>query len=147
MNRIINPKTILIISIAALLITFFFYDSSDSLFDQTIEPYMPPNWDELSTKDIVKNSIPIVLLEETTGGKCKVSAEYFKDIIGHIYFVKGNQLADELGYQPDEETLFVLCDQLVGEKSRLHVWYVTEEAQKHSTKYTSFITEWDEDIK
>ena len=146
MSRLINPKTLFIIATAGLLITFFFYDSSDSIFDQTIEPLTPANWDEVDFRNIVKNSIPIVLLEETTSGKCKVSVDNFDNIIEHRYFVKGDQLADELGYDPDEATLFVLCDQLVGEKSRLNIWYATEEAGKHSTKYTYFITEWTEDI-
>jgi len=145
MHRLINPKIILIISIAGLLISFFFYDSSDSLLGQTMEPFTPPNWDEVQNKNIVKNSIPIVLLEETTSEKCKVSAENFDLIVSHSYFVKANQLVDELEYEPDEKTLLILCDQLVGEKSRLNVWYATEEAKKHSTKYTYFITEWTED--
>ncbi len=127
--------------------SFFFFNSSDSLLSQTMEPFTPPNWDEVQNRNIIKNSIPIVLLEETTSEKCKVSAENFNLIISHSYFVKANQLVDELEYDPGEKTLFVLCDQLVGEKSTLNVWYATEEAKKHSTKYAYFVTEWIEDIK
>lgn len=134
-------------SIIGLIMSFVFFDSSNSLLSQTIEPFTSPNWDEVQNRDIIKNSIPIIFLEETTSGKCKVSAENFDLIISHSYFVKADQLVNELGYDPDEKTLFVLCNQLVGEKSTLNVWYATEESKKHSTKYTYFMTEWIEEVK
>jgi len=33
---------------------------------------------------------------------------------------------------------------IVGEKSRLNVWYMLEESPNHPTKYEYFITEWEE---
>ena len=142
MTNLLNAKTILLISIIGLSASIYFYDSSNSLLGQVLDPFESPIWDEVANRNIVKNSIPIILLDETFGGQCKVSAENFELIISHQYFVKSNQLSNELKYDPLEKTLLVSCDKLVGEKSRLHVWYATEEAKKHPTKYEYFVTAW-----
>ena len=143
MNNFFNSKTILIIAIVVSVAAFYFYDASNSLLGVVLDPFTAPNWDEVANRNIVKNSIPIILLDETFGGQCKVSVENFELIISHQYFVKSNQLVNELKYDPLEKTLLVSCDKLVGEKSRLHVWYATEEAKKHPTKYEYFVTAWD----
>jgi len=139
-----KDQKILVIAIAALvIITFFFFQSSDSLLGSWLEPYTEPNWDEVPEKHIVKNSIPITLIEENDG-KCTMTAQKFNVIIEHPYFIRGNELAEKLNYEKEDETLILPCNLLEGEKSRLNVWYAVEESTKHSKKYQYFITAWDE---
>jgi len=108
-----------------------------------IEPYSDPNWDEVPEKHIVKNSIPIVLLEGT-GGICKMSAQRFDVIIEHSYFIRGNELAEKLKYDKENQTIILSCDLVELGTSRLNVWYAVEESAKHSKKYQYFITSWNE---
>ncbi len=138
-----DQKIFVIAMVALVIVAFFFFQRSDSLLGSLIEPYSEPNWDEVPEKHIVKNSIPIVLLEENNG-KCKVTAQKFDIIIEHSYFIRGNELAEKLNYEKGDETLVLPCDLLEGEKSRLNVWYAVEESTKHSKKYQYFITPWNE---
>ena len=142
MNSLLDAKIILIIAIVVLGTAFYFYDTSNSLLGIVVEPFTAANWDEVENRNIVKNSIPIILLDETFGGQCKVSAENFSLITSHQYFINSNQLSDELKYDSNENTLLISCDKLTGEKSTLNVWYATEEATNHPTKYEYFVTEW-----
>jgi len=142
MNK--KEQKIFVIAMAGLVIFAFFYvPRSDSLFGSLIESFSGPNWDEVSERNIVKNSIPVIKLEEQ-GTKCKVKAEKFDVIIDHSYFIRGNELAKELNYDRANDTLLISCNILKGEKSRLNIWYATEEAEKHSKKYQYFITPWNE---
>ena len=142
MNK--KEQKIFVIAMAGLVIFAFFYvPRSDSLFGSLIESFSGPNWDEVSERNIVKNSIPVIKLEEQ-GTKCKVEAEKFDVIIDHSYFIRGEELEMELNYDRENQTLLLSCDLLVDKKSRLNVWYATEEAQKHAKKYQYFITPWDE---
>ncbi len=139
-----KEQKIFAISMAALVIFAFFYlQRSDSILGSLLEQFSEPNWDEVIERNIVKNSIPIVILEELDG-KCMVTGQKFDVIIEHPYFIRGNELARELNYDSDEKTLMVPCDLLEGEKSRLNVWYALEESPKHSKKYQYFITPWNE---
>jgi len=138
-----KEQKIFVIAMAGLVIfAFFFIPQSDSLFGLFLESFSGPNWDEVLERNIVKNSIPIVLLEEQ-GTKCIVQAEKFDVIVDHSYFIRGNELERELNYDRAAKTLLLTCDLLKGEKSRLNIWYATEEAEKHSKKYQYFITPWD----
>ena len=142
-----RDQKIFVIAMGVLVIFAFFYiPQSNSLFGSFLESFSGPNWDEVSERNIVKNSIPIVLLEEQ-GTKCIVQAEKFDVIVDHSYFIRGNELARELNYDRIEETILLSCDQLKDEKSRLNIWYATEEAEKHSKKFQYFITTWDEGSK
>ena len=138
-----DQKIFVIGMVVLVIIAFFFFQSSHSLLGSLVEPYAEPNWDEVPEKPIVKSSIPVVLLEGT-GGICKMSAEKFDVIIEHQYFIRGNELAEELKYDKEDETIILSCDLVELGKSRLNVWYAVEESTKHSKKYQYFITEWDE---
>ena len=142
MNK--KEQKIFVIAMGILVIFAFLYvPQSNTLFGSFFESFSEPNWNEVSERNIVKNSIPITLLEEQ-GTKCLVKAEKFDVIIDHQYFVRGNELERELNYDRTDKTLLLSCDLLKGEKSRLNIWYATEEAEKHSKKYQYFITPWDE---
>jgi len=139
-----KTQKIFVIGAAALvIIAALFLQSSDTLFGAFLEQYTEPNWDEVTERNIVKNSIPVTILDED-GSKCKVTAQKFDDIIEHQYFIRGEELAQELNYDKENETIMLSCDLLKGETSRFNVWYATEESQKHSKKYQYFITIWDE---
>ncbi len=138
-----DQKIFLIAMAALVIVTFFFFQRSDSLLGSLIEPYSDPNWDEVPEKHIVKNSIPVVLLEENNG-KCKMTAQKFDVIIEHPYFIRGNELAEELNYEKEDETITLSCDLVELGTSRLNVWYAVEESTKHSKKYQFFITSWNE---
>lgn len=142
MTSLLNAKTILIIGIIVLGAAFYFYDTSNSLLGLVLDPFTPPIWHEVENRNIVKNTIPILLIDEMFGGQCKVSAENFSLITSHQYFVNSNQLSSELKYDSNENTLLIPCDKLTGEKSTLNIWYATEEAKNHPTKYEYFVTAW-----
>jgi len=132
-----------VVGMAALVVFAFFYmQDKNSLVSGFFDRFTPPDWDETSPRNIVKASIPITLLE-SNGDNCKVEAMRFNDIIDHQYFVKGEHLADELNYDREQNTLTVPCEKLDGEKSELTIWFATEEAVKHATKYQYWINPWE----
>jgi len=136
--------TILVIGAVLLVTAYFYMDTSDSLFDTIITQVEPINWDELFPRNVVKNSIPIEILEEN-GNSCTVTAENFEMITSFVYFVRSHEVTEKLQYDAQEMTLIVPCDELQGEKSRLNVWYVVEEDPNHPTEWKYFITEWTSD--
>ena len=137
-----NPKFLVIGMAAVVIIAYFYLDTTGTIFGKAVEEFGPVDWDKVKTRDIVKNSIPVSLLEEN--GACKVKAETFNLIISHQYFVKSQELAKELQYDEELKTIVVSCDKLKGDPSRLNVWYVIPEAENYPTKYEYFITEWEE---
>ncbi len=136
-----NEKFFVIGAAVLVVFAFFYMQDKNSLLSEFFEFYAPPDWDEVSPRDIVKNSIPITLLG-MDGKDCAVEAMRFDSIIDHRYFVKGEQLANELNYKRELNRLTVPCEELDAEKSELVIWYATEEAGKHATKYQYWIKEW-----
>jgi hypothetical protein len=127
--------------VVLVVVAFVYMQDKESLLIEFFSTFTPPNWDEVSPRDIVKNSIPITLIG-MDGKDCAVEAMRFNDIIDHQYFVKGKQLADELNYDRNLNTLSIPCEKLGAEKSEFTIWYATEEASKHATKYQYWIKEW-----
>jgi len=134
---------ILVIGVIAVVLAFVYLDISNSIFGKIFDSFTPVNFDEVKNREIVRNAIPIILLEKD-GNSCLVHGEKFNLILDHSYFVRSEQLAKELDYDRENKSLIVPCDELHGEQSKLHVWYVIEEAPRHATKYDYFITEWEE---
>ena len=133
-------EKIIIVSLAILfIIVIFSTDISNSILGEFLEQYFEPDWSQVDKRNIVKNSIPITVLE-ATGKECTVSAENFDYIIEHQYFKLSEELAKELQYNKENQTLIIPCDEIPEEESKLHVWYITEEALKHSKKYKYFVT-------
>lgn len=129
--------------IIVVIVLFFYIQDKDTLFTQFTTQFSDVNWDEMEEVNIVKNSVPIILLEDL-GDYCIVYAKAFELIIDHQYFVRSGDLIRELNYDRENATITIACEMLQGEKSRLHVWYVLEEAEKHAEKYEYFITVWEE---
>ena len=124
-----------------VILVLMFTSVEKSMLGVFLDQFTKVDWNEVKERNIVKNSIPVILLEEK-GSSCLVNAHNFDLIISHEYFERSAELERELNYDSDNETLLVSCDLLDGEKSRLHVWYALIEAEKHATKYEYFITPW-----
>ncbi len=146
-SRMSNKQDIVILILigTAIVGVFLYLDIDNSLFGILIDQFTLVDFDEVYPRNIVKNAIPIILLEEN-GDSCKVYGEKFFLITNHSYFVRSQELIDKLQYDHDERTLIIPCDQIPDEKSRLEVWYVTAESEKHSTKYNYWITPWNETL-
>ena len=127
----------------AIIAAFFYLDVENSLFGKIAEPLKPLNFDEVHPRNIVKNAIPIELLEQNDNS-CKVYAEKFSLITNHTYFVRSQELIDKLQYDHEEKTLILPCDQIPDDKSRLEVWYVIPESDTHATKYDYWVSPWKE---
>ena len=139
-NVVKKKETIILIIGAVLLIAAYFYiDTSDSLFGQVVDLVAPVDWNEVHPRNIVKNAIPLELLE-TNGNNCKVKANDFWAIVSHNYFVKSNELMQKLQFDNGTKTLIVPCDELDKDNYMLHVWYAVEEAPQHALKYEYFFT-------
>jgi len=139
-----KAEKIFVICAAGLAIFgIIYFQNSNNLFSLFTEQLSDVNWDEVRERDIVKNSIPIILLEESSDD-CKVSAIKFDYIVDHEYFIRSGELVNELHYDRENETLLIPCTNLNEEKSRLNVWYVIEESPKHPTKYEYFVTVWED---
>ena len=124
-----------------IILVLIYMPIEKSMFGVFLEQFSKVNWNEVKERSIVKNSIPIIFLEEK-GSSCIVNADNFDLIISHEYFVRSADLERELNYDSENYTLLVSCDLLDGEKSRLIVWYALKESEKHATKYEYFITPW-----
>ena len=124
-----------------IILVLIYIPIEKSMFGVFLEQFSKVNWNEVKERNIVKNSIPIIFLEEKDSS-CIVNADNFDLIISHEYFERSADLERELNYDSESDTLLVSCDLLDGEKSRLHVWYALKESEKHPTKYEYFITPW-----
>jgi len=139
-----KQEKIFVIGMVALVIfAFFFIQNPDTLLGAVIHDMSEPKWDEVKNRNIVKQSIPITLLEENDSN-CKVLAEKFDIIIDHEYFIRGESLATQLNFDREKNTLVVPCDLMHGEKSRLTIWYTLEESKLHSKKFSYSIAPWND---
>ena len=136
-----NDKYFVVGMAVLVVVAFVYMQDKESLLSEFFVGFAPPEWDEVISRDIVKNSIPLTLLE-SNNGQCIVKAELFHSIIDHAYFLKGGQLAEELNFDRELNTLTIPCEKLVTDKSELTIWYAIEEADKHATKYQYWINPW-----
>lgn len=134
-----KEKIIILALVVLIGVVVLSTDVSNSVLGKLFNVYLPPDWSQVQERNIVKNSIPITLLEEQ-GENCIVTAENFDYIIDHQYFKRANQLANELQYDKESKTLMIPCDIIPEKNSKLHVWYATDKAINHSLKYEYFVT-------
>jgi len=133
-------KQIITISLIVTLIAVILGTNiSDSALGDMFEQFTPPDWSTVKERNIVKNSIPITILEKT-GSDCIMSAKNFDYIIEHNYFKRSQDLANELQWDKESKTIIVACDKISNDTSKLVVWYATDEAIHHAEKYEYFIT-------
>jgi len=141
-----KQEKIFVIAIVVLIIFSFIYlQESNTLFNSILGQFSEVDWEEVKDREIVKNSIPIELIEKING-KCMMSTQKFDLIVDHEYFIRANELELELEFDRENKTIVISCDVLEGDKSRLNVWYVIEESPTHSKKFQYFVTPWSEEI-
>ena len=104
-----KESAVLIIGAVLLVSAYFSLDTSESLFGVAINQLEPLNWDEIFPRNIVKNSIPIELLD-TNGNSCLVTGENFEMITSFVYFVKSHEVTEKLQYDAQEKTLILPFD-------------------------------------
>ena len=143
-----NKEIIFFIGMVIVVIAGFFYvQDKNTLFtqltDKASEQLSDVNWNEVLPRNIVKNSVPIVLISDH-GNQCIVDTKDFYLITDHNYFLRSDELVRELNYDRENNVLTIACDLLKGEKSRLNVWYALEESERHANKYQYFVTIWEE---
>ena len=113
--------------------------SEDTILGVITESIREPKWDELKPRDIVKNTIPVKVLERNGG--CLVSAEKFDLILDHGDFIRSDKLERQLNYDRERNTIKIACEKLIDDAMNLHVWYVIPEASDSTEKFTYFITD------
>ena len=129
----------LAVSICLVIFGFIYSLNSETLFGKLLDQVKPVDWDKVFPRNIIKNSIPIEILENQNG-ICKIKAENFQLILKAPEFTKSQDLARELDYNNDTKTIKISCDKLPGENDKLHVWIVRGEAEKFSGRYQYFVT-------
>ena len=129
-----------IIVIAIIIILLVTKPLEETFLGSQIEKFTKVNWNEVIERNIVKNTALITLVENQDKF-CKVYSPKFFQITNNEYFVKSQMLIKELQFDNSTNTLMLPCDELKGEKSHIHVWYVVEESPRHATKYEYFVTE------
>jgi len=135
-------QIILIPIVLAVIVVFFLFTNpiENTLLGSQLEKFTSVDWSEVKERDIVKNTVPIELIE-SQDITCKVYAEKFYLIVDHDYFTNSKKLINELDFDNSTSTLFLPCEELSYDSPALHVWYVLEESDRHSGKYEYFITE------
>ena len=138
-----NRKDILVVLVVgiAIIAGFFYLDVENSILGKITHEFSPVDFEEVHDRNIVKNAIPITMINQNNGD-CVVEGKKFFQITNHTYFVKSQELIDKLNYDPDNNTLIFPCDQIPSDKSRLEVWYVVPESEKHGGKFDYWITPW-----
>ena len=138
-----QEKIFVIVAACVVIAVFVFAPWSNSYFGLIFDTFTGPNWDELSPHDIVKNVIPIVLIDKADSN-CKMSAENLDNVIEHQYFVHGKEFAQAINYDMKNKTIVLPCEMIDDNKSRLHVWFIKEEAPHDGGKYKYFVTPWND---
>ena len=141
-----QEKFFVIAIVVLIIFSFIYLQESNTLFNSILGQFSEVDWEEVKDREIVKNSIPIELIEKINW-KCMMSAQKFDLIVDHEYFIRANELELELEFDRENKTIVISCDMLEGDKSRLNVWYVIEKSSTHSKKFQYFVTPWTEDIR
>lgn len=140
-----QEKIFVLVAVAIVIAIFIFTSWSNSYFGFLVDTVIGPNWDELNPHDVVKNVIPITLIEKLDNN-CKMSAENLENVIGHQYFIMGEEFAKAVNYDIKNKTIVLPCEMIKDEKLRLHVWYIKEDAPRHGGTYKYFVTPFDDTV-
>jgi hypothetical protein len=136
-----HEKIFVLGAAGVVVIIFVFGPWQNSYFGLFVDTIVGPDWDDLSPHDIVKNEVPLALIEKFDGS-CKMSAENLGNVIDHQYFVRGQEFANKVRFDPIDSSIVIPCEMTDPERSRLHVWYVKEESPKYGGEFKYFVTPW-----
>jgi len=140
-----QERIFVLVAAAVVIVIFIFVPWSNSYFGLLLDTFTGPNWNELNPHDVVKNIIPITLIEKTDSN-CKMSAENLDNVIEHQYFIRGKEFAQAVKFDAKNSTIVLPREMVDDEKSRLHVWYIIEEAPRHGGTYKYFVTPWNDTV-
>ncbi len=136
-----QSKIIFFVLIAVVALTLVFIPWYNySILGKVIAPIMPADWENISEKNIVENTVLLSLVEERSDG-CLVYSERLFGMFDHIDFIRSSEMQNQLQYNKDAQTLVVPCENMQDEQLRLHLRYVIQEAPKDGTKYEYTFTE------
>ena len=130
---------ILIVSITIAGIILTNVSSNNTFLGTILESVQEPEWEELPPRNIVKHTIPITLLERNN--ECLVTAIRLNIILEQAEFTNRDALASELNYDDKEQTIKIRCEELVGETSNLHIWFIIPDSPKYADRFTYFVTD------
>ena len=134
-----QEKIFVLVAAGAVFAAFIFAPWSNSYFGLFLDIFREPDWNDVSPHDIVKNAISMTLINKTDHG-CKMSTQNLNNVVEHPYFVHGKDFAHEIKFNMNDETIVLPCEKIVDEKSKLHVWYIIEDAPRFGGKYKYFVT-------
>jgi hypothetical protein len=140
-----QEKIFVLVGAVVVIAVLIFAPWQNSYFGLFVDTFRESDWNKIGPHDVVKNVIPITLIEKTDHN-CKMSAENLNSVIEHQYFVRGKEFAQEVKFDAKNNTVVLPCEMIDGEKSRLHVWYIKEEAPKHGGTYKYFVTTWNDTV-
>jgi len=134
-------KIIFFVLIVVVALTFMFIPWYDySILGKVIEPIMPADWENISERNTVENTVLLSLIEERREG-CLVYSDRLSSMFDHDYFIHSSEMQKQLQYNEGAQTLVVPCENMQDEQLRLHLRYVKQEAPKDGTKYEYTFTE------
>jgi len=132
-------KLFVLIAVILVGIVFAYGPWEKSYVGVIFEPFIEPDWENIHPLYLVKSSTIITMIEKN-GNDCLVEGAKIWDIMNHPYFLKVNEFGEKINYNNSTNVITIPCQELQGDESRLHVWYITEEAPKDAGKYKYFIT-------
>ena len=136
-----QSKIIFFVLLVIVGLTLVFIPWSDySILGKMIEPIMPADWENISKKNIVENTVLLSLVEERSED-CLVYSNRLSSMFDHEYFIHSSEMQKQLQYNEVDQTLIVPCENMQDEQLRLHLRYITQDAPKDGTKYEYYFTE------
>lgn len=135
-SKIIFFVLLVIVGLTLMFIPWYDY----SILGKVIEPIMPADWENISKKNIVENTVLLSLVEERSE-ECLVYSNRLSSMFDHECFIHSSEMQKQLQYNEVDQTLIAPCENMQNEQLRLHLRYVTQDAPKGGTKYEYYFTE------
>jgi len=139
-------KVIVLIAAILVVIVFVFGPWEKSYVRVILDPIIEPDWEKIQEHHLIKSSTILIMIEKN-GNDCLVEGAKIWDIINHPYFLKANEFGKKINFKNTTNVITIPCHELQGDESRLHVWFVAEEAPRDAGKYKYFITAVDETVE
>jgi len=138
-------KIFVVVAAAMVIVALFYFPLSNSYLGFLLKSFEEPEWETISPKYIVKNSLLISQIENN-GEKCKLSAKGLDGIVEHQFFTQANDFTNKVNYNSNDETIELPCNILPEKESRLHVWYVTQDSPNFPNSYKYYVSPLSETI-
>ena len=139
----VNIKGIIFVSFSAILVilALVFLQTEDSVIGIVVEELSGPDWSNITPREVIKTSFLVIVLESINEKDCKLKAGEISAVLTHADFKKSEEFARKVQYNNEDNTIILPCESLSGEKLKFNIWYITEDAKNHATKYTYWLSE------